>query len=233
MLISDWIRAGVAGHTIDGREISETQIEQAGDSYLPSVYNARLWPEHMRGIVPGGLFKALGDVTEVKAERIKDGSMLDGKLALFVKLAPATELIDMVRKGEKIHLSMELISNFAETGKAYLVGLGVTDSPASLGTGVMKFSTAERAENLFSDLQQVDISLTEEAGEITSEEAKVMLSAALQPLVNRLGNLSGTAESLTNQADQLIELATPPAGSDPNQRYHAGGDPERGRYRGY
>ena len=234
MLVSDWIRAGVAGHTVDGREITEGQIDEAGAAYEQSVYNARLWPEHVRGMVPGGLFKALGDVVATKSERIKDGTMLNGKLALFVKLAPAPDLIEMVRKGEKVHLSMELVSNFAQTGKAYLVGLGVTDSPASLGTGVMKFSTAERAENLFSDLQQVDISLPQENGDsITTEEAKLMLSAAVKPLLARLDAFAGNAEALTSQADDLIELATPPVGSDPDQRHHAGGDPERRDYRGY
>ena len=35
---------------------------------------------------------------------------------------------------------MEVVQNFAGTGKAYLAGLGVTDSPASLGTDELKFS---------------------------------------------------------------------------------------------
>lgn len=234
MLVSDWIRAGVAGSTIDGREITESHIDEAGTAYNQSVYNARIWPEHVRGMSPGGLFKALGDVVAVKSERIKEGTMLDGKLALFVKIAPVAELIEMVRRGEKVHLSMELDSNFAKTGKAYLVGLGVTDSPASLGTGIMRFSTAERAENLFSDFQGVEIAIHDDGGDsITREDARVMLNAALSPLVSRLGALSGNAEALTQQADELIELATPPAGSDPHQKHHAGGDPESKRYRGY
>jgi hypothetical protein len=35
---------------------------------------------------------------------------------------------------------MEVAQNFAGTGKAYLIGLGVTDSPASLGTDELRFS---------------------------------------------------------------------------------------------
>lgn len=155
-LKSDWIRAAVAGATADGREITEQSIQEVADSYSQDVYNARIWPEHLRGVVPGGLFKALGDVAEVKAGRIKGGA-LDGKLALYVKIEPQPELINMVRAGEKIHLSIEIEPNFADTGGAYLVGLGVTDSPASLGTGIMKFNIQQRTKNLFSSLLPADI----------------------------------------------------------------------------
>lgn len=149
-LKTDFIRAAVEGKTADGREITAQQIEQMAASYNQEVYNARIWAEHIRGIMPDGLFKALGDVVEVKAEAIKDGA-LKGKMALYVKIEPHTDLINMVRSGQKIHLSIEMQPNFPNTSGAYLVGLGVTDSPASLGTGIMNFSTKDRAESLFSE----------------------------------------------------------------------------------
>ena len=102
------------------------------------------------------MFKALGDVVQVKTERISGGA-LAGKLGFYVKLAPHQDLIDMVRNGQKVHLSVEIEPKFAATGKAYLVGVGATDSPASLGTGIMKFSTAERQTSLFSTPLQADI----------------------------------------------------------------------------
>lgn len=148
-MLTDWIRAAVAGATADGREITEPAIEEVAESYAQDTYNARIWPEHIRGIAPDSMFKALGDVVEVKAERISGGA-LAGKLALYVKITPHPDLINMVRNGQKVHLSVEINPKFADTGKAYLMGLGVTDSPASLGTGIMKFSTAARQENLFS-----------------------------------------------------------------------------------
>lgn len=148
-MLTDWIRAAVAGATADGREITEQQLEDIAASYSQETYNARIWPEHIRGVAPDGMFKALGDVVEAKAERISGGA-LAGKLALYVKIAPHPDLINMVRNGQKVHLSVEINPKFADTGKAYLMGLGVTDSPASLGTGIMKFSTADRHENLFS-----------------------------------------------------------------------------------
>jgi hypothetical protein len=156
MNITDWTRAGVAGATADGRDIAEQAILDIATSYSQETYNARIWPEHIRGIAPDGIFKALGDVVQVKAERISSGA-LAGKMALYVKLAPHQDLIAMVRNGQKVHLSMEIEQNFAATGKAYLVGLGATDSPASLGTGIMKFSTAERKTSLFSTPLEADI----------------------------------------------------------------------------
>lgn len=148
MIITDWIRACVAGATADGREIAEQALLEIEETYSPDTYNARIWLEHIRGTGSDGMFKALGDVVQVKTQRIKSGA-LAGKLALYVKLAPHQDLIDMVRNGQKVHLSVEIDPKLADTGKAYLVGLGVTDSPASLGTGIMKFSTAERTTSLF------------------------------------------------------------------------------------
>lgn len=156
MFITDWIRANVAGTTADGREIAEQTLVEIAESYSQDTYNARIWPEHIRGITPDGMFKALGDVVQVKAERISGGA-LAGKLALYVKISPHQDLIAMVRNGQKVHLSVEIEPKFADTGKAYLVGLGVTDSPASLGTGIMKFSTAQRATSLFSTPLEADI----------------------------------------------------------------------------
>lgn len=148
-LRTDWIRACIAGRTVDGREITEQQIQDMAASYAPEVYTAHIWPEHIRGVDPSGVFKSLGDTVELKAERIKGGA-LDGVLALYVILQPHPDLVTMVRNGQKVHLSVEIEQNFADTGKAYLMGLGVTDSPASLGTGLMHFNAQSRQSNLFS-----------------------------------------------------------------------------------
>ncbi|MDQ5771007.1 GPO family capsid scaffolding protein [Thiothrix subterranea] len=117
-LKTDFIRAAVEGKTADGRDITAEQLQQIAASYHQDTYNARIWPEHIRGVMPDGLFKALGDVVEVKAERIKGGA-LDGKTALYVKIEPHPDLIAMVRSGQKVHLSVEIDPRFADTGKAY------------------------------------------------------------------------------------------------------------------
>lgn len=45
----------------------------------------------------------------------------------------------MVRAGQKVYTSMEIRPNFSNTGKCYLIGLAVTDDPASLGTEYLEF----------------------------------------------------------------------------------------------
>jgi hypothetical protein len=39
---------------------------------------------------------------------------------------------------------MEVSTSFADTGKAYLVGLAATDDPASLGTEMLQFSASAK-----------------------------------------------------------------------------------------
>jgi len=161
-LKTDFIRAAVEGKTADGRMITAEQIQQMAGSYNQDTYNARIFPEHIRGVTPDGLFKALGDVVEVKADRIRGGA-LDGKAALYVKIEPHPDLIAMVRSGQKVHLSVEIAKEFPTTGGAYLVGLGVTDTPSSLGTGIMKFSTSNRTESVFTEpLEYTDTPIEEQ-----------------------------------------------------------------------
>ena len=137
--ISKWFRIGVEGDTCDGRVISGNDIQEMADTFDPRVYGCRINLEHIKGLMPDSPFKRLGDVTELKAEIISDDSALNGKKALFGKIAPLDELVSMVRAGQKVYTSMEIRPNFSNTGKCYLIGLAVTDDPASLGTEYLEF----------------------------------------------------------------------------------------------
>ncbi|MCG5044471.1 GPO family capsid scaffolding protein [Enterobacteriaceae bacterium 155047] len=137
--VSKWFRIGVEGDTCDGRVISGADIQDMADTFDPRVYGCRINLEHLRGILPDSVLKRYGDVTEVKAEIISDDSALNGKKALFGKIAPLDELVSMVKAGQKVYTSMEIRPNFANSGKCYLVGLAVTDDPASLGTEYLEF----------------------------------------------------------------------------------------------
>lgn len=137
--VSKWFRIGVEGDTCDGRVISGDDIQDMADTFDPRVYGCRINLEHLRGILPDSVLKRYGDVTEVKAEIISDDSALNGKKALFGRIAPLDELVSMVRAGQKVYTSMEIRPNFANSGKCYLVGLAVTDDPASLGTEYLEF----------------------------------------------------------------------------------------------
>lgn len=138
---SKFFRVAVQGDTVDGREITRQDIQDMASTYDPKVYGARIWPEHFRGLIPGGPFDALGDVVACKAEEIKDGSSLDGKLGLYAQVDALPNLIKLNEDSQKIYHSIELFRNFAKTGKAYLFGLATTDTPASLGTQVLAFGT--------------------------------------------------------------------------------------------
>jgi hypothetical protein len=127
-LVTDWKRIAQSGPTMDGRVIKPEWLTDMADTYDPDVYTARLWLDHMR-------YGSYGSVRELKAE--KDGDVI----RLFAKIAPSRGLLQMNEVWEEyLHFSIEPIENFAKTGKCYLGGLGMTDSPASLGVDEMRFS---------------------------------------------------------------------------------------------
>ncbi|MCY2348780.1 GPO family capsid scaffolding protein [Klebsiella pneumoniae] len=137
--VSKWFRIGVEGDTCDGRVISATDIQEMAETFDHRVYGCRINLEHLKGILPDGPFSRYGDVVELKSDRIDDDSVLNGKLALFAKITPTDDLIAMNKKLQKVYTSMEIQPNFANSGKCYLVGLAVTDDPASLGTEYLEF----------------------------------------------------------------------------------------------
>jgi hypothetical protein len=59
--------------------------------------------------------------------------------ALFGKIAPLDELVSMVRAGQKVYTSWRSARTLPTAAKCYLVGLAVTDDPASLGTEYLEF----------------------------------------------------------------------------------------------
>lgn len=154
--ISKWFRIGVEGDTCDGRVISATDIQEMADGFDPRVYGCRINLEHIRSIIPDSPFCRYGDVTEVKAEVIDDDSALNGKLALFGKIAPLDNLLAMLAKGQKVYTSMEIRPNFANTGKCHLIGLAVTDDPASLGTEYLQFCSRAQQNPLAGKKDQPD-----------------------------------------------------------------------------
>ncbi|KFF61439.1 GPO family capsid scaffolding protein [Pectobacterium brasiliense] len=165
--VSKWFRVGVEGDTCDGRVIDANDIQNMAETFDPRVYGCRINLEHLKGLLPDSPFRRYGDVVELKAETIDDDSALKGKLALFAKITPTDELIALNKASQKVYTSMEIQPNFANTGKAYLVGLAVTDDPASLGTEMLEFSAKAKLnplatrkfspENLFSVATEVTL----------------------------------------------------------------------------
>ncbi|WP_323924760.1 GPO family capsid scaffolding protein [Aeromonas caviae] len=136
MAKSKFFRVAVEGGTTDGRAITREWLEQMAQRYNQSTYGARVNMEHIRGIDPNGLFKMYGDITAAKTEEVTiEGEQ---RLALFVQIDPTPELVELNKKRQKVFTSVEIHPNLNEKG-AYLMGLAITDSPASLGTDMLQF----------------------------------------------------------------------------------------------
>ncbi|PJG82112.1 GPO family capsid scaffolding protein [Caviibacterium pharyngocola] len=154
---SKWFVVAQEGATTDGRNIARAWIEQMAESYNPKTYGARINIDHIkfwayRKDEPHS--QCYGDVIALKTAETEDG-----KLQLLAQIDPTDALIELNKNRQKVYTSIEVDPNFSDSGKAYLVGLAVTDNPASLGTEMLQFAASaqanpftarkQKAENLF------------------------------------------------------------------------------------
>ena len=132
-LVSFWKRVATSGITADGREILPQELRDIAETYKPSKYTAVIWCEHQR---------AEGSFGTVYAVRlVEEGDDLEeGQVALEAQLKPNDRLLYLNDQGQKLFTSIEIWPNFAGSGKSYLTGLAVTDTPSSLGTQELYFS---------------------------------------------------------------------------------------------
>lgn len=227
-------RIGVEGATTDGREIQREWLEQMAASYNPAVYTALINLEHIKSYLPDSTFNRYGKVTALFAEEIKEGP-LAGKMALYADVEPTESLVELVKKGQKLFTSMEVSPKFADTGKAYLVGLAATDDPASLGTEMLTFSASaahnplanrkQNPANLFTAAEETVIELEEVQDDKPSLFARVTalftkkeqsddarfsdVHKAVELVATEQQNLSArTEKSLSEQEERLSELET-------------------------
>ncbi|VVD78663.1 GPO family capsid scaffolding protein [Pandoraea fibrosis] len=167
---SKFFRVATEGATTDGRTITKQMIKEMAATYDANKYGARINLEHIRGILPDSPFKAYGDVIALKTD-----TNADGKLQLLAQLDPTDDLVTMTTKDrQKVFSSIEVDPDFADSGQAYLVGLAVTDNPASLGTEMLAFSANAkhsplagrklRPENLFTVAEPAVIEFEDETG---------------------------------------------------------------------
>lgn len=199
-------RVAVEGATTDGRIIERPWLEQMAKNFDPAKYGARIWLEHMRGMFPDSAFRAYGDVTALSTEEIQ----IDGqkRLALFAEIKPLPELVAMTKAGQKIYTSIEINPKFAGTNEAYLVGLGVTDSPASLGTEVLEFASKNPATNPFTKRKQAPDNLfsaaVEVALEFETEEDTSKFSAVLNGIKEKLAKFTGRTDDNTGKVLEVV-----------------------------
>lgn len=202
MLITKYFRVATEGKTADNRVILRSWLEQAAKNYNQNKYSAGIWVEHLRGYDPSSSFGRYGDVVSLKTE---EGA--DGKLALFAQISPSHELLELNRKGKKLFGSIELSENFADTGEAYLVGLGITDSPASLSVErIQLFSDRKQhPDNVFSIGQELNFELEDEKNEDENKRS-ASLAEYVKKMFNHLRreNQSSKAD-LTEAIDPVVE----------------------------
>lgn len=199
MAVTQFFRVAVEGATVDGRNISRDMIQQMADSYKPETYTARINCEHLRGYSPEAPFNAWGSVVALKAEEIAldIGGKSEKRLALFAQLDVTDQAKAYNQAGQKLFSSVEIQPDFAGTGKAYLVGFAVTDSPASLGTQVLKFSTdADRKNNLV-QIEEVALAFEQDP----AADASTGAFAAMKKFI----------EGFTKPAEPAATVGAPPA----------------------
>ena len=212
-------RIAVEGATTDGRVISRDWISQMAKNYSPEVYGARINMEHIRGYAADSTFRRFGDVTAVEAEEIGDGP-LKGKLALFGWIDPTPELVELTKARQKIYTSIEVNPEFADTGEAYLVGLAVTDDPASLGTEILSFSATAKVNplasrkldkgNLFTAAEETVIEFEEVAEPSPSLLARIsaMFSAKKKTDGEQFADVSAAVTAVAEQVQLNAESQT-------------------------
>ena len=209
-------RVGVEGATTDGRTIDRAWLEQMAASYNPQVYTALINLEHIKGYTPDSPFRRFGTVDKLEAEEITDGP-LKGKMALYAWITPSADLVAYTRNLQKLFTSMEVNTSFADTGKAYLVGLAATDDPASLGTEMLQFSASAKSnplasrkqnpENLFTAAEETLIEWEEVQGEKTSLFARVtaMFTKKEQTDDARFSDVHRAVELVATEQQSLSE----------------------------
>lgn len=152
-------RVAREGQTVDGRSLSQQQIIDMSETYDPVEYTARINCEHMSGrwfsLNSSYDSGALGDIIKVDhgMETFQQNGVDVQLMCLYATLSVLPVLVDANKEGKKIFTSIEFYPKFADTDRAYLVGLAVTDSPASRGTEPLKFSTTN-INSLRSDINQ-------------------------------------------------------------------------------
>ncbi|QWL67562.1 GPO family capsid scaffolding protein [Aeromonas jandaei] len=144
-LRTDWICVASEGKSVDGRDITRQWLTDMAETYDPDFYTALLWPNHDR-------WSNFGVVQALKTEEV------DGKLKLYAILCPNRDLIYYNQQGQYQFCSIEPFENFADTGRTYLYGLGVTDKPASTGTTRLKFSDEHKGHAICTS-EPLDLSM--------------------------------------------------------------------------
>lgn len=199
-------RVAVSGNTVDGREIQPQHLRDAAANYNLEVYAARVNIEHFLSPYPGSDFGAMGDVVALSAEDITEGP-LAGRTGLYAEIEPSERMKQMTDKGQKVYSSIELHPQFALNGKAYMMGLAMTDTPASLGTERLKFAAQQRASVMAFNNQQAEAPMITEAIEVEVIELAAPRSDEGKQWFNRVMGILGKGQKTDDQRFSQVHQA--------------------------
>ena len=187
-LVTEFVKIAQSGPTVDGRNIEASWLVDVAETYNLDTYAALIWPDHFK-------WSNAGKVVELKVEE------KDGITSLYAKLQPNDLLLSYNKSGQKLYTSMELTDNFAESGKVYLTGLGVTDTPASLGTQELQFS------QLFSHRKQFEKSSIYCCGVELPSEFKTEDSEEAPGWAKKLLAVFSASQSPNNEPETTEEVS--------------------------
>ncbi|HEX7856049.1 MAG TPA: GPO family capsid scaffolding protein [Sphingobium sp.] len=177
MAKTKFFRIAVEGATVDGRTIERSWLEDMAAGYDPATYTARINCEHIAGYSPDRPFNAYGSVLSLKTEEVELTISGEKKtlLSLLAEIDANDQLVEINKAGQKLFTSCEIHPDFAGSGKAYLVGLAVTDTPASLGTEPLKFAAMTRS-NLFTTAFETNVEF------LSEQDAKSIAASVVEGL---------------------------------------------------
>lgn len=218
---SKWFRVAFEGQTAsDGRKVSAQELNDCVSTFNADTYAAPINVDHTRPIIPGGPLDMKGRILALSAKPndvIKIGTgkdAIDRKgVGLYAEVEPYDGLIALNAIKQKRYPSVEITPNFGGTGKAGLIGLALTDSPAVLGVDMMEFSTQAPAvlnarkqhdDNFFTaTVESVELEFEEDATPNAPE------ASAFTAIANFFNGLTGKPKAET------VETPAQPTVSDP------------------
>lgn len=205
------------GPTVDGRHISREMLTQMAANYKPEIYTAVVNLEHILSLHPQSDFSAYGKVIALST---READILGQKRLQLTAVVEANDAaVSMQKEGKKCFASMETLANFTGRGEAYLTGLALTDTPASVGTEAMRFSAFSdgKADKVFSSPSETELAfeaienLAGPEGSALFDKVKALLGFAGKTNGDRFADhgraIEALAEAQKEGAELVAELA--------------------------
>ncbi|WP_249717659.1 GPO family capsid scaffolding protein [Proteus faecis] len=204
-LRTTWICIATEGETVDGREILHEEIIDMAETYKPSLYTAMIWDQHHAPGEHRG--DPLGEVLELRADYDDEGV-----LHLYAILRPFARLLEMNSQNRGVFTSVEMNIDFRGSGRTYLEGLAVTDTPASVGTTRLHFSRNDKGNRKMSKpkktwRQRFGIEeIQEDTPSPVDDEKLQALAQALADAEAEIASLKAQLEATQQDVEQVKEI---------------------------